>query len=95
MEYKDILVGAEAEIGTITLNSPKTINALSKNMIAELIVPFGEWEKNPRLQAMTSVGPCGRKPGCLNLARRLPWSHQRCRGQGIFSRRLRKLDSSG
>lgn len=40
MEYKDILVGAAAEIGTITLNSPKTINALSKNMIAELISAF-------------------------------------------------------
>lgn len=40
MEYKDILVGSEGEIGSITLNSPKTINALSKNMIAEIISAF-------------------------------------------------------
>jgi enoyl-CoA hydratase/carnithine racemase len=40
MEHKDILVGSEGEIGSITLNSPKTINALSKNMIAEIISAF-------------------------------------------------------
>jgi hypothetical protein len=26
-------------------------------LIIALIVPLGEWEKNPRLQAKTSVGP--------------------------------------
>jgi len=36
-----------------------------------IIVPFGEWEKNPRLQAKTSVGPQGRKRDCLYLTRRL------------------------
>jgi len=37
MAYNDILIGSEGEIGSITLNSPKTINALSKNMIGEII----------------------------------------------------------
>lgn len=37
MEYKDILVESQGEIGSITLNSPKTINALSKSMIGEII----------------------------------------------------------
>jgi enoyl-CoA hydratase/carnithine racemase len=37
VEYKEILVELRGEIGLITLNSPKTINALSKNMIEELI----------------------------------------------------------
>ncbi len=36
MQYQDILVEEDGEIGIITLNSPKTINALSKNMIKEL-----------------------------------------------------------
>jgi len=40
MEYNDILVGSRGEIGSITLNSPKTINALSKNMIGEIIAAF-------------------------------------------------------
>jgi enoyl-CoA hydratase/carnithine racemase len=37
MEYRDILVETQGEIGVITLNSPKTFNALSKNMIGEII----------------------------------------------------------
>ena len=36
MEYKDILVNVADSIGSITLNSPGTANALSKNMILEL-----------------------------------------------------------
>lgn len=37
MEYQDILVESKDAIGTITMNSPKTINALSKAMIGEII----------------------------------------------------------
>ncbi|HMK37398.1 MAG TPA: enoyl-CoA hydratase [Desulfomonilaceae bacterium] len=37
MEYTNILVEIQGAIGVITLNSPKTINALSKNMIGEII----------------------------------------------------------
>ncbi|MCX5863025.1 MAG: enoyl-CoA hydratase [Deltaproteobacteria bacterium] len=37
LEYKDILVDSRGEIGLMTLNSPQTINALSRNMIAEII----------------------------------------------------------
>ena len=36
MDYKDIIVSASNSIGTITLNSPHTANALSKNMIFEV-----------------------------------------------------------
>ena len=36
MAYQDILVETQDQIGTITLNSPSTINALSKNMIKEV-----------------------------------------------------------
>jgi len=37
MTYKDILFNTEGPIGSITLNSPKTINALSKRMVQEMI----------------------------------------------------------
>ncbi len=46
MEYKEILVSADGPIGTITLNSPGTLNALSKNMIGELISAFRGFEAN-------------------------------------------------
>ncbi len=37
MSYQDILFSTIGPVGTLTLNSPKTINALSKNMIREMI----------------------------------------------------------
>lgn len=37
MEYTEILVTSEGSVGSITMNSPKTVNALSKNKIAEII----------------------------------------------------------
>ncbi|MBW1649706.1 MAG: enoyl-CoA hydratase [Deltaproteobacteria bacterium] len=37
MEYNQILFSIQDSIGTLTLNSPKTINALSKTMISEMI----------------------------------------------------------
>jgi enoyl-CoA hydratase/carnithine racemase len=37
VEYQDILVEKRGEIGVLTLNSPATVNALSKNMIGEII----------------------------------------------------------
>ncbi|MBW2613113.1 MAG: enoyl-CoA hydratase [Deltaproteobacteria bacterium] len=40
MDYQEIIVETEASICTITLNKPEKINALSKNMVAELIHAF-------------------------------------------------------
>ena len=40
MDYKEILCTTEDAVHTITLNNPSKINALSKNMIAELIHAF-------------------------------------------------------
>lgn len=37
MTYQEILFETRGPIGVLTLNSPKTINALSKNMIEEMI----------------------------------------------------------
>lgn len=46
MEYQDILVESQGEIGLITMNSPKTINALSKNMIGEIISALENFAKD-------------------------------------------------
>ena len=43
MEYNDILVEAQGEVGLITMNSPKTFNALSKNMISEIISALNQF----------------------------------------------------
>ncbi len=37
MDYREILVSSDREVGILTLNSPNTANALSKNMIREVI----------------------------------------------------------
>jgi len=43
MDYQDILVESREQIGVITFNSPKTINALSKNMIKELTLALQDF----------------------------------------------------
>ncbi len=43
MQYESILVETHSEVGVITLNSPKTINALSKQMISELISALSDF----------------------------------------------------
>jgi enoyl-CoA hydratase/carnithine racemase len=37
MDYRDILVSVDDGVGVIKMNSPKTVNALSRNMIREII----------------------------------------------------------
>jgi len=46
MDYKEILVDAQGEIGLITLNSPQTMNALSQNMIIEIMFALEGFQSN-------------------------------------------------
>jgi enoyl-CoA hydratase/carnithine racemase len=50
--YTDILVDAQGEIGSITLNSPATVNALSKNMIREVILALEQFGADPSLKVI-------------------------------------------
>src|SRR4030042_6027789 len=52
MEYKDILVETKGEIGLITMNSPKTFNALSKNMIAEIAAALNSFGADQALKVI-------------------------------------------
>ena len=52
MEFNDIQVGSQGEIGSITLNSPKTVNALSKNMICEIISAFERFAIDSRVKVI-------------------------------------------
>ncbi len=42
MDYSDILIETRNQVGILTLNSPKTVNALSKNIIKEMISALHE-----------------------------------------------------
>ena len=46
MDYKDILVECANSIVSITLNSPQTANALSRNMISEIILALETFREN-------------------------------------------------
>ena len=52
MEYRDIIVDSQGQIGSITLNSPKTFNALSKNLIGEMISALGILGADPALKVI-------------------------------------------
>lgn len=52
MDYREILVSTEGPIGIVTLNSPGTINALSKNMVGELIHAFTAFGSDSSVSAI-------------------------------------------
>lgn len=52
MEYSEILFEKQDQIATIKLNSPKTINALSKNMIYEISCVLDEIEEDENVKVV-------------------------------------------
>ena len=52
MEYRDIIVDSQGQIASITLNSPKTFNALSKNLIGEIIAALEMLGADPALKVI-------------------------------------------
>ncbi|MEW6350061.1 MAG: enoyl-CoA hydratase [Thermodesulfobacteriota bacterium] len=52
MDYTEILVSTEQEVGILTLNSPHTANALSKNMIREVIEALQGLDADPSVRVI-------------------------------------------
>lgn len=52
MEFKDILVETQGEVGIITLNSPKSANALSRSLIGELIAALESFRSDSAAKAI-------------------------------------------
>ena len=52
MEYRDIIVDPQGPIASITLNSPKTFNVLSKNLIGQIIAALETLGADPALKVI-------------------------------------------
>lgn len=52
----DILTEVRGQVGFITLNRPKALNALSLSMVRELLATLQSWCDNPALQAVAIRG---------------------------------------
>ncbi len=52
----DILTEVHGQVGFITLNRPKALNALSLSMVRELLATLQSWCDNPALQAVAIRG---------------------------------------
>lgn len=60
MEFKNLLVEIENGIAVVTINRPKSLNALNSETLAELDVCFQEVEANDEIKVMILTG-AGRK----------------------------------
>jgi enoyl-CoA hydratase/carnithine racemase len=56
MSYTDILFSLEDGVGTITLNRPREMNALSRNLCAELSSLIGDLKENPEVHVVIITG---------------------------------------
>src|SRR5271156_182537 len=56
MNYDNILVETNGRVATITLNRPKTLNALSAGMIGELGAALGELERDKSVHVVILTG---------------------------------------
>ncbi|MCW2972382.1 MAG: echA [Thermoleophilia bacterium] len=56
MTYETILVEREDAVGIVTLNRPKVLNALSVQLLTELIDALEELDRDPEVRAIALVG---------------------------------------
>ncbi|NVJ97179.1 MAG: enoyl-CoA hydratase/isomerase family protein [Alphaproteobacteria bacterium] len=63
MTDAEVLFETRGNIGLITLNRPKALNALTHNMAVEITRQLGEWKIMPSVQAVVVVG-AGDKAFC-------------------------------
>lgn len=56
MEYKNILLSAEGEIGILTINRPKALNALNIETLQDIQMGIREVKENPALRVLILTG---------------------------------------
>jgi enoyl-CoA hydratase len=56
MEYQNILVNVENGVGLITLNRPKALNALNRELLTELMQVLEEWDAGTEVRAIVITG---------------------------------------
>ncbi len=56
LSYQNIVVNKEGSIGIIQLNRPKVLNALSSELVAELVNAFEELDKDTSINAIILTG---------------------------------------
>src|SRR5258708_25460377 len=56
MEYEHVLVPRDGAVGTVTLNRPRVLNALSPALIAELSDALGRFDADPEVRAVVLTG---------------------------------------
>jgi enoyl-CoA hydratase len=56
MNYETIVVSKEGMVGTITLNRPQAMNALSAKLVAELVSALDEFEKDDGVRCLIIAG---------------------------------------
>ncbi len=56
MGYEHILVEVDPPIATVTLNRPKVLNALSPELMLELVSALGELDRDERVRAVVLTG---------------------------------------
>jgi len=56
MEYEHVLVTRDGAVGTVTLNRPRVLNALSPALIAELSDALGRFDADPEVRAVVLTG---------------------------------------
>ena len=56
MEFKNLLVESTNGVATVTINSPRTLNALNSEIVAELACAFEELERDTEVKVVVLTG---------------------------------------
>lgn len=56
LSHQDVLTEVRGQVGLITLNRPKALNALSLDMIRELATCLLAWRDDPQVKAVAILG---------------------------------------
>ena len=56
LTFKNILTSTEDQIGIVTLNRPKVLNALSHELMAELVTALEEFDRDENVRAIVLTG---------------------------------------